>query len=77
MQRNGQKRDKTKPMGENDRKQVFFPQLLSQKVFGMDFSQKLFMVFLNSLVEGIIRTKRHKKNHTKKRESTYPGTYLI
>jgi hypothetical protein len=30
MQRNGQKRDKPKPMGKDDRKKVFFSQLLAK-----------------------------------------------
>jgi hypothetical protein len=42
MQRNGQKRDKKKSMGKDDRKKVFFSQLFRPKVFDMDFPQKLF-----------------------------------
>jgi hypothetical protein len=48
MQRNGQKRDKTKSMGKDERKKVFFSQLFRPKVFDMDFPQKVFVVFLNS-----------------------------
>jgi hypothetical protein len=33
VQRNGQKRDKKKSMGKDDRKKVFFPQLFSAKSF--------------------------------------------
>jgi hypothetical protein len=33
MQRNGQKRDKKKSMGKDDRKKVFFSQLFSAKSF--------------------------------------------
>jgi hypothetical protein len=42
MQRNGQKRDKNKSMGKDDRKKVFFSQLFRPKVFDMDFPQKVF-----------------------------------
>jgi hypothetical protein len=48
MQRNGQKRDKKQPMGKDERKKVFFPQLFRPKVFDMDFPQNVFVVFLNS-----------------------------
>jgi hypothetical protein len=41
IQRNGQKRDKTKSMGKDDRKKVFFSQLFRPKCFGMDFPQKV------------------------------------
>jgi hypothetical protein len=42
MQRNGQKRDKNKSMGKDDRKKVFFLNFFCQKVFDMDFPQKVF-----------------------------------
>jgi hypothetical protein len=42
MQRNGQKRDKNKSMGKDDRKNVFFSQLFRPKVFDMDFPQEFF-----------------------------------
>jgi hypothetical protein len=42
MQRNGQKRDKKKSMGKDERKKVFFSQLFRPKVFDMDFPQKVF-----------------------------------
>jgi hypothetical protein len=41
-QRNGQKRDKKKSMGKDERKKVFFSQLFRPKVFDMDFPQKVF-----------------------------------
>jgi hypothetical protein len=39
MQRNGQKRDKK---NRRDKRQDFFPSFFWQKVFGMDFPQKVF-----------------------------------
>jgi hypothetical protein len=52
MQRNGQKRDKKKSMGKDDRKKASFPQLFRPKAFDMDSPQKVFMVFLNSPSRG-------------------------
>jgi hypothetical protein len=40
--RNGQKHDKKKSMGKDERKQVLFSQLFRPKVFDMDFPQKVF-----------------------------------
>jgi hypothetical protein len=61
MQRNGQKRDKKKSMGKDDRKKVFFSQLFRPKVFDMDFPQKaVFGVFELPLLRNA--QKRHKKN---------------
>jgi hypothetical protein len=42
MQRNGQKRDKRKSMGKDERKKGFFPQLFRPKAFDMHFPQKVF-----------------------------------
>jgi hypothetical protein len=42
LQRNGQKRDKTKLMGKDDRKKVFCSQLFRPKAFDMDFPQNVF-----------------------------------
>jgi hypothetical protein len=45
MQRNGQKRDKTKPMGKDDRKKGFFFSAFGQFFFDMDFLKKKNGVF--------------------------------
>jgi hypothetical protein len=58
MQRNGQKRDK-KIEGEK-RQNVFFPQVFWQKVFDMDFTQKLF-----SGVFELPRLRNAQKCHTR------------
>jgi hypothetical protein len=42
MQSNGQKRDKKKSMGKDERKKVFFSQLFRPKVFDMYFPLKSF-----------------------------------
>jgi hypothetical protein len=42
MQRNDQKRDKTKPMGKDEREKVLFSQLFRPKAFDMGFSEKAF-----------------------------------
>jgi hypothetical protein len=42
MQRNGQKRDKKKSMGKDERRKVFFPSTFRPKVFDMYFPQKVF-----------------------------------
>jgi hypothetical protein len=42
MQRNGQKRDKKKSMGKDERKKVFFPQLFRPKIFDTYFPRKAF-----------------------------------
>jgi hypothetical protein len=47
MQRNGQKRDKTKSKGKK-RSDFFPPPFFWQKVSGIDFPKKVFLVFLNS-----------------------------
>ena len=61
MQRNGQKRDKKKSMGKDERKKVFFSQLFRPKVFDIDFPQKVFNgVFELPLLRNA--QKRHKKN---------------
>jgi hypothetical protein len=60
MQRNGQKRDKKKTMGKDDRKKIFFSQVFRPKVFDMDFPQKVFYsVFELPLLRNA--QKRHKQ----------------
>jgi hypothetical protein len=48
MQRNGQKRDKKKSKGKDDRKKVFFLNFFGQKFLTWIFPKKVLMVFLNS-----------------------------
>jgi hypothetical protein len=48
MQRNGRKRDKTKSMGKDDRKKVFFLNFFGQIFLAWTSPKKFFMVFLNS-----------------------------
>jgi hypothetical protein len=65
MQRNGQKRDKKKSMGKDDRKKVLFSQLFRPKVFDMDFPQKVFYgVFELPLLRNA--QKRHGKRSKEK-----------
>jgi hypothetical protein len=66
MQRNGQKRDKKKSMGKDERKKVFFPQLFWPKVFDMYFPQKVFygvfeLPLLRNAQKRWVKTKGKKK----------------
>jgi hypothetical protein len=73
MQRNGQKRDKKKSMGKDDRKKVFFCQLFRPEVFDMDFPQKVFCgVFELPLLRNT--QKRHKKTSKIKNKIRYLPT---
>jgi hypothetical protein len=45
MQRNGQKRDKTKSMGKDDRKKVFFLNFFGQKFLTWTFPKKFLWCF--------------------------------
>jgi hypothetical protein len=70
MQRNGQKRDKRNPMGKDERKQVFFPQLFRPKVLDTYFPQKVFYgVFELPLLRNA--QKRWVKTKGKKKISTF------
>jgi hypothetical protein len=77
MQRNGQKRDKKKSMGKDERKKVFFSQLFRPKVFDMYFPQKVFYgVFELPLLRNA--QKRHKKiSKIKKLKRYLPTPFII
>jgi hypothetical protein len=60
LQRNGQKREKTKPKG----KTVFSPSTVLQKTFDMDFFHFCYSVFELPLLRNA--QKRHKTNKTKR-----------
>jgi hypothetical protein len=69
MQRNGQKRDKTNPMGKDERKKKI-PQLFRPKVFDTYFPQKVFYgVFELPLLRNA--QKRWVKTKGKKKISTF------
>jgi hypothetical protein len=76
MQRNGQKRDKKKSMGKDDRKKVFFSQLFQPKVFDMDFPPKVFFgVFELPLLRSSETHKNAIKKISQKKEEKKRGTY--
>jgi hypothetical protein len=76
MQRNGQKRDKTKVDGKRRQEKSFFSQLFRPKVFDMYFPKKVFYgVFELPLLRNA--QKRYKTNLKIQKKSTYLPTYPI